>query len=121
MNIPKVFDMDIYTAHYTSTDPDRLDITIQGEDPLGKYFAPTWKIIMDYKSRNYGHASADVYTHEYHELMLKSYYDHQDKWQELLSRKRVVLVCFCRSGEFCHRLLLALYLQKLGAIYRGEL
>ena len=113
--------MELFTAQYRISDPDRLDITVKGQDPIGKYFAPTWQMVMDHKKHNYGHARDDVYIADYHQMMLNSYHQHNDIWQELLSRPRVVLVCFCAPGAFCHRLLLAQYLSKLGATHCGEL
>jgi len=110
--------MEVFTAHYSLGDIDRLDITVKGRDPLGQYFAPTWQMVKQYKK---GILSEALYTADYHELMLTSYRSHRDKWEELLTRPRVVLVCFCPSGTFCHRKLLAEYLQKLGAENRGEL
>jgi len=110
--------MVVYTAHYSTRDIDRLDVTVKGRDPLGQYFAPTWEIVMQVKK---GIISQDEYTAAYHQLMLTSYRLHRDKWEELLARSRVVLVCFCPSGTFCHRTLLAGYMQKLGAKNGGEL
>lgn len=43
------------------------------------------------------------------------------RWEELLARPRAVLACFCIDSARCHRTLVAHYLGKLGADYRGEL
>ena len=40
----------IYTAMYSYSSSDRLDITVQGKDPIGKIFAPTWGMVMEYKA-----------------------------------------------------------------------
>lgn len=55
--------MKLYTAQYSYSQNDRLDITVKGKDPVGRVFAPTWKMVMqskegrlswdDYKSRKY--------------------------------------------------------------------
>ena len=108
----------IWTAQYRYAGPDRLDITVKGQDPLGKHFAPTWNIVMGHKR---GELSDEEYTEIYHGLMVASYRNHRDAWEELLKRERIVLVCFCRPGKFCHRYLLASYLEKLGAEYKGEI
>ncbi len=38
---------------------DRLDNTVQGNDPVGRIFAPTWKMVMESKE---GKISWDEYT-----------------------------------------------------------
>ena len=95
-----------------------LDITVKGKDPLGKYFAPTWDIVMDLKNKI---INEEEYTIQYHKQMVNSYKKHKDKWEELLIKDKVVLICFCGVGKFCHRYILAEYLVKLGATYEGEL
>ena len=97
--------------------PYGLDVTVKGQDPLGKFFAPTWDIVMGHKK---GLISDAKYTSVYHDLMLKSYRDHRDVWENLLAREYLVLLCYCRPGKFCHRHILAEYLGKLGAEVIGE-
>ena len=119
--------MILHTSRIWLADPDGLDISIQGKDPFGKLFAPTWKMVMDYKKDNHGHMSRDVYTAEYHDKMYALYEERPEVWLELLNRARVVLKCYCRSGDLCHRLLLVEYLRKVAAHhgisfrYDGEL
>jgi uncharacterized protein YeaO (DUF488 family) len=107
----------LYTASYRYSLNDRLDITVKGKDPVGKIFAPTWKMVMGSKE---GRISWDEYKEMYRALMRKSYNQNKDVWNEVLNREEVTLVCFCKSGESCHRYLLAEYLAKLGAEYLGE-
>jgi len=107
----------VYTAQYRYSGPDRLDITVKGNDPLGKFFAPTWGLVGNLKN---GIIDEHQYEMEYRDLMLNSWNTYQDKWQELLKSQEVTLVCFCPAGTFCHRVLLAGYLQKVEAIYLGE-
>ena len=95
-----------------------LDITIKNKDKFGKIFAPTWKMVMDYKK---GAITDEEYTSQYHTMMLTSYEIHRDLWEELLNKDEIVLMCFCRAGQFCHRHLLTNYLVTLGAEYMGEL
>ena len=111
----------IWTAQMHKTkgkDWPVLDITVKSKDPFGKYFAPTWGIVMDIKN---GKINEEEYTIQYHQQMLNSYEKHRDKWEELLERNAVVLMCFCKAGQFCHRHLLTEYLIKLGATYEGEI
>ena len=107
--------MEVYTAHYSYIGSDRLDITVKTGK---KTFAPTWEMVMKTKK---GLMSQEEYTHKYTELMRISYRENRQEWEELLARNRVVLVCFCPAGAFCHRALLAEMLEKLGAKYMGEI
>ena len=109
--------MQLYTAQYSYSGPDRLDITIKGKDPLGKHFAPTWKMVM---LSTQGKISWEEYCFLYRTLMQKSYGSRKSFWDELLARSEVTLVCFCEPGSQCHRYLLAEYLTSLGATYQGE-
>jgi len=106
--------MILYTAQYRYNGEDRYDITVKSGN---KIFAPTWNIVMDYKNNI---ITAEEYTKEYHNLMVKSYYNNLNEWNKLLNEEQITLVCFCKSGDFCHRLLLAEYLSKLDAEYLGE-
>lgn len=106
---------EVFTAQYSYRGPDRVDITVK----TGlQAFAPTWDMVMGYKR---GSITKEEYTARYHDMMVASYAENRATWEELLARDRVVLVCFCPSGAFCHRVLLAHYLEKLGAHYGGEL
>lgn len=105
----------VYTSQYRYSGPRRLDITsMKGSD----LFSPPWELVKTYKN---GKISESEYEKIYHDLMVESYKNFKEGWDRLLSADWVVLVCFCRAGEFCHRLLLANYLEKLGADYRGEI
>ena len=90
-----------------------FDITIMTGNKL---FSPTWQMVKDYKA---GKLSKEDYTTKYLELMRKSYNLNKDIWNNLLT-KDAVLACYCKAGEFCHRLILADILVKLGAKYIGE-
>ena len=109
--------MKIYTAQYKYAGDDRLDITVKGKDPGGRCFAPTWKMVMGSKE---GKISWDEYKQMYRELMQKSCRENLSVWNDILGRDEVTIVCFCASGEDCHRYLLAGYLEKLGSEYMGE-
>ena len=92
--------MKLYSAQYRYTGPDRLDITVKGKDPVGKLFAPTWKMVMGSKE---GKITWSEYKEMYKELMRESYSQHKDVWGEILNREEVTLVCICQSGTDCHR------------------
>ncbi len=95
----------IHTAHYRYAGPDRVDITVKGKDPEWKVFAPTWKMVMAVKNK--GAEAHQYYLDEYYKILANV---PLDSWNELLNKKRIVLVCFCRQEEFCHRNILANYI-----------
>lgn len=107
----------IYTSQYRYGGADRLDITVKGNDPLGKVFAPTWDIVKDLKDEK---ITQKQYEELYVDLMRDSYLDYPDEWTKLLSMDEVTLVCFCKINNFCHRHLLAKILVKLGAEWKYE-
>lgn len=109
--------MILYTAQYRYTCEDRLDITVKGKDPVGRIFAPSWKMVIGIKE---GKVDWDEYSSMYHALMVDSYKENRVIWDEVLKRGKVTLVCFCKEGSQCHRYLLAEYFEKLGAMYQGE-
>jgi uncharacterized protein YeaO (DUF488 family) len=109
--------MILYTAQYSYTGKDRLDITIKGQDPVGKIFAPTWKMVMTSKQ---GKLRWEEYSAQYRQLLRQSYLDNREQWDLILKEPEVTLVCFCKAGTLCHRYLLADYLTRLGANYLGE-
>ena len=105
----------VYTSQYRYSGKNRLDITVKSGD---KTFAPTCDIVIKVKK---GLMTEEEYTKEYYKLMRKSYKENKNKWDKLLSQDEVVLVCFCRTEDFCHRYILAEILVKLGAEYKGEI
>lgn len=104
----------IYTSQYRYSGPHRKDITAKSGDKL---FAPAWNLVMAYKS---GQITEDEYADAYRLQMEISRRTHPKDWEELLRQEHTVLVCFCRAGAFCHRVLLAKMLEELGAEYCGE-
>lgn len=107
--------MKVYTAQFGYRGEDRLDITVKlGE----KAFAPSWDMVLEYKK---GALSEAQYEELYLERMRRSYVANRAAWDNVLKMERVVLVCFCRAGDFCHRVLLAKIFEKLGAKYGGEI
>ena len=108
----------IHTSTYGYSGPDRLDITVKGNDPIGKIFAPTWAIVNGIKK---GEINWEQYKDLYHRMMFKSYADNREIWDEVMSREKIVLVCFCSDHTVCHRSLLASIFAWLGHDYAGEL
>ncbi len=92
-----------------------LDVTVKSGDEV---FAPTWKMVMKTKK---GEMTWEKYKRKYRELMRDSYQKNFERWQELLAKKEIVLLCYCQSPQQCHRRLLAEMLEEAGARYAGEI
>ena len=107
----------LYTAQFAYPGEDRVDITMNTTDPLGRFFAPPKRIVNGYK---YDDMSKEEYETLYYNWMVQSFYNNQGQWNDFLSRKEATIVCYCSLGEFCHRYLLAKYLVRLGATYCGD-
>lgn len=96
-----------------------LDITVRSASGDGRAFTPTWDMVLSYKN---GTLSEDGYKKAYDALMRESYRNSQAVWNRLLARDKVVLMCYCKPGAFCHRLLLTDMLRRnWGASYCGEI
>ncbi|MGG4386522.1 DUF488 family protein [Priestia megaterium] len=104
----------VYTSQYSYRGEDRLDTTVKTSDGL---FAPTWDIVMGIKNKK---ITEEEYRKKYLNLLRQSYISKKDQWKKLLNKKSVTFVCFCKKGDFCHRLILAEVFQRLGADYVGE-
>lgn len=102
--------MKVNTAQFRYSAEDRIDITVKTGLSA---FAPTWEMVKGYKS---GAISEIQYTNMYLDLMRESYMYKPNVWGNLLSMESVTLVCYCATGQFCHRHLLMSYLVQLGAI-----
>jgi hypothetical protein len=111
----------VYTAHRSYAGRDRLDITIQQQDPEGRLFAPERTAFREYSALK----QAGLLTLEAWDAYETKYRAHMEKvaaehWERLFSREIVTLVCFCQEASFCHRRLLAEMLVARGGVYRGE-
>ena len=106
----------VYTAsmNYKGS-KESLDVTVKSGEEV---FAPTWEMVMKTKQ---GKMSWEEYKAQYYEMMRKSYEDNFERWQEILAREELVLLCYCKSPGRCHRRLLAEMLEEAGANYEGEI
>lgn len=104
----------VWTAQYRYRETDRLDITVKTGVAA---FAPSWTMVHGIKNRTLAESQ---YYDMYQNLMTLSQRYYKEKWDALLARDEVTLVCFCPAGDFCHRVLLAHILEKMGAQYMGE-
>jgi len=103
-----------WTTQYSYKGPDRLDVTVKTGI---KAFAPTWEMVLGYKS---GILSKQKYEEQYIALLTRSWKENRAEWEKLLRMSEVTLVCFCKPGNFCHRVLLATVMEKCGFVYKGE-
>lgn len=112
--------LQIYTStvYWYKNQPDMLDISLKSGDHR---FAPTSKLLREWLDNGHTYEDQCRYAREYIELMRKSRSNNLQHWKELLQRERVVLLCYCKPMEFCHRLLLSAILVKCGAEYKGEI
>lgn len=106
--------MDLYTIQMAQwrklqgTDIELIDTTVKsGITP----FAPTWDLVMGYKS---GEFSEAFYREQYIELMRHSYRTNRPHWLYYLEKDKVALGCMCKAGKFCHRHILKEIFVGLG-------
>lgn len=83
-----------------------LDTTVKTGDLK---VAPTWDMVLAYKR---GELSSDDYQKEYQLILEDSMKEYPDYWEELLQIPNLALLCFCKSGAFCHRVLLKEHLLR---------
>jgi len=116
--------MNIYTAHYKYNGPDRIDITVKSAKFPDDILAPTWNMVKEYKA---GTLSQWDYTVKYFSLIISRFYTQSSTSVSSLTailnnHPQITLVCFCSTGEFCHRILAARMIENMGyGNYIGEL
>lgn len=130
--------MALWTAQYRYPGPDRLDITVKGNDIAGKVFAPTWQMVNEYKK---GILSEDGYRQRYMDLLMYRWnhnemdfinstfnlvkivcgYDYRIN-KQVMPPRDMTLVCFCKADTFCHRYILADWIEHNWprAVVKGE-
>jgi uncharacterized protein YeaO (DUF488 family) len=91
-----------------------LDITVKSATGLGAVFAPTWRMVMDWKR---GAIDWDIYTQQYTELMRERYQKNGAAFLEALQSDELIVCCYCKdthtSTRHCHRYLLVGILNKV--------
>lgn len=106
--IPKpTYDLVIETAHISYKGPGKhIDCTAKAKS----IFAPQWDMVYGIKK---GSMTEKEYTERYHALMLASYKKYKELWLKAIREEHIVLKCYCKVGDFCHRPLLATYIRKV--------
>jgi uncharacterized protein YeaO (DUF488 family) len=126
----------VSTAHYSTRDPDRLDITRAGCDrliaagkdapgivlaPSARLVFPTLRRMKAAKTPEERDAIWQVYRTDYLTEIDRNYRMWTYRFDDLLARPRLVLVCFCADHTRCHRSLAAAWLAEHGAVNEGEI
>ena len=87
-------------------------------------FAPEFRFVKMYKR---GEITEEAYTDLYHTKMAESQLRYPKYWDNIANKKQVAIACYCKAGQFCHRILLIEliidYYKKKGieAVYMGEI
>ena len=115
----------IYTAQYHYSGQDRVDITVKGQDPNWKEFAPTWDMVMGVKNGTMTEQEyVDLYWN-FDTFVSKPTIIGKipsTTWDRLLCMPTATFVCFCPKGAFCHRnILVNFILDTMGSriVYGG--
>ena len=126
-------------AHYSTRDPDRLDITRAGCDrliaagkeapgvilaPSARLVYPTLRRLKEARSLAERKAIFDVYRRDYLAEIERNFALWTYRFDPLFARTRIVGVCFCapdpEDGVLrCHRVLAAEWLAAHGATNIG--
>ncbi len=83
-----------------------VDVTVKSAKGFARSFAPNWKMVMGYKNRTLTEAQ---YTEQYRKILDAV---SVEAWSWLYAQAvngEIVLLCFCRNGQFCHTYLLIDY------------
>jgi len=93
-----------------------LDITVKGQDPVGKIFAPTWDMVMGVKN---GTMTQETYIHQYLQILANIPLSYPDQLAKITTSSKIVLLCYCAQYNFCHRNLASAWLVDRGATFGG--
>ena len=111
--------MKLYTAQFRYDGKDRIDITSRTSDMIGKLFAPPWSLVSDFKD---GRLTEDKYTDIYSDILLQGIASSPAVWVKFIALDEATLVCYCKAGDFCHRVVAAHFCLTMTPVveYIGE-
>lgn len=78
-------------------------------------FAPTWDMVNRFKN---GKLNEQDYEKIYIEKLNNEFKKNRNIFYDFPDMQ--TFKCFCKSGTFCHRYILAKYLENIGHVYLGE-
>lgn len=84
-----------------------IDTTVKSGE---KTFAPEWHMVNEYLA---GTKSEEAYTAEFYVMMRKSFECDPVRWESVAKMDEIALLCYCKAGNFCHRLLLVEIFEKV--------
>jgi len=94
-----------------ASDPNFIDTTVMTGNKL---IAPTWAMVNDYKSHK---ITMDDYYGKYLAIISEATsFKNLDKFNKLFDKPYVILGCYCKPRDFCHRFILA----DILAVYRED-
>lgn len=92
-----------------------IDVTIKSpNDQCRRLFAPpSSKLVYDVKA---GNITTGEYSIVYLEHLRRTSIEYYQQWLDFVKHgpDKVILMCYCSPGSFCHRHLLADYLERFG-------
>ena len=104
----------IFTGRVGYPDADGLDITIKSATDSGIVLAPTWAMVGGVKRwQGYEPLTPQQYVDRYYQLLCTRFRANRQPFLELIRRERLVLLCYCRAGAFCHRHFAVDILEKI--------
>jgi hypothetical protein len=105
----------VYTAPHAYTGNDRVDVSFNGGNAV---FTPPRALMLEYRL---GRVSSEQFHAAYCTFLAESLVQHLFNWNKLFESGSIVLVCSCNGGaDICHRFVLIEFLEKLGAVYCGD-
>lgn len=99
-----------YTAHITY--PGGIWITAA----TNHSFAPYWSDVEKFREKE---ITEEEYTKKYLKKLREEMNRHKNIFYDFPDNQ--IFKCYCKKNDFCHRFLLAKFLEDLGHEYLGEL
>ena len=107
----------VFTSRIVYCSPDGLDTTVKSGSGLGRVLAPTWALVGGLKRwRGYEILTLHDYTERYYALLRLRYTADAQPFLAILAQEHGVLLCYCRSDDFCHRHLAIAILEKIARV-----
>jgi len=82
-----------------------LDVTVKSAKKNARDLAPEWSWVRGYFD---GKVSKEEYTSLYQKKIRQARKENPQRWENTLRKfDRIVFACYCKAGDFCHRIILA--------------